>query len=171
MTASPNVGNYYVGKGIVKWKGVNDIAYRDLGNAPTFEFTVTIKKLDHFSARQGVKFKDLSVVQEKSATVKLVLDEMTPENLAMALMGSADSTGLIINIMDTDEVNGALRFIGTNSVGDKEQVDLPFVSFTPGAAIGFIIDGYGTLDLSGDVTADESGVFGTLHAEISAEIP
>lgn len=172
MTASPNVGNYYVGKGIVKIKLAADNAYRDLGNCPLFELTPQVTKLAHYSSRAGRKFKDRNITQQVDLTVKMTLDEITPENLALALMGSeADSTGLVHNIMDVGEIIAALRFVGTNDVGDLQQVDLPTVSITPSGAIGFISDGWAQIQLDGDVTADQNGVFGTLHSEITGEIP
>jgi hypothetical protein len=172
MTASPNTGNYYVGKGVVKWKGVNDAGYRDLGNCPMFELTPTVTKLMHYSSRAGRKFKDKQVTQQVELMVKMTLDEITPDNLRLALMGTeADSTGLVSNILDQPDIIGALRFIGTNDVGDKQQVDLPTVLLTPTGAISFIADGWAVLSLDGDVTADALGNFGVVHSGISAEIP
>ena len=183
MTTSPNTGNYYVGKGIVKIKIIetgnqsdppiiDNGVWRDLGNAPLFELTPAVTKLAHYSSRAGRKFKDKQITQQVELSVKLTLDEITPENLALALMGSeADSTGLVHNIMDLGQINCALRFVGTNDVGDMQQVDLPNVLITPTGSIGFISDGWAQLQLDGDVVADVNGNFGTIHSEITAEIP
>lgn len=84
---SPDVTGYYIGKGVLSWKGINDIAFRDLGNCPVFEFTPEVKKLDHYSSRLGIKVKDKTVVVEKSAKVKVVLEEWTAPNLILLLMG------------------------------------------------------------------------------------
>jgi hypothetical protein len=87
---SPNVDEYYIGKGAVSWKELTPVAdtnYIDIGNVPIFEFTPEIKRVDHFSSRLGVKTKDKSVVQEKSAKVKVVMDEWTAKNLQLAVMG------------------------------------------------------------------------------------
>jgi len=172
VQASPNVDNYYVGKGVVKIKvaGIDD-DYRDVGNCPSFEITPNITKLAHYSSRAGTKFKDANITQQKEMTLKMTLDEITPENLQIALLGSdADSSGLVHNIMDLNEIVAAIRFVGTNAVGDKQQVDLPTVSLTPSNAIGFISDSWAQIELTGDVTADESGVFGTIHSGIEGEI-
>jgi hypothetical protein len=85
--ASPNVANYYVGKGVVSWEPQGGGGFQDLGNVAKFEFTPEVKLLDHFSARLGTKVKDLSVVLEKSAKVSLTMDEWTLANLQIALMG------------------------------------------------------------------------------------
>lgn len=172
VQASPNVGNYYVGKGVVKIKVVGiDADFRLVGNCPVFEATPQITKLAHYSAQRGTKFKDANVTQIKELSLKMTLDEITPENLQIALFGSeADSTGLVHNILDLDEIVAAIRFVGTNAVGDKQQLDLPTVSITPSAAIGFIVDGWGQIELAGDVTADENGSFGTIYSGIDGEI-
>jgi hypothetical protein len=172
VQASPNTGNYYVGKGVMKINVTGiDTGWRLLGNCPTFELTPAITKLPHYSAQKGTKFKDANVTQIKELSMKMTLDEITPENLQIALFGSeTDSTGLGHNILDLDEIIAAVRFVGTNAVGDKQQVDLPTVSITPGAGIGFISDGWAQLELAGDVTADENGVFGTIYSGIDGEI-
>lgn len=84
---SPNVANYYVGKGVVSWQPQGGGSYQDLGNVSKFEFTPEVKTLDHFSARLGIKVKDLAIVLEKSAKVSLTMDEFTLANLQIALMG------------------------------------------------------------------------------------
>ena len=170
-TSSPNTGNYYVGKGVVKWKGVNDVGYTDLGNAPEFLLTPAVTKLPHYSSRAGRKFRDLQIVSQVEYSFKITLDEITPTNLRLALMGSeADSTGLVSNIGDNPQQQGALRFVGTNDVGDKQQVDLPTVLLTTTGAVGFIQDGFMLLTLDGDITADQYGNFGVVHSEITGEI-
>lgn len=84
---TPNVDNYYVGKGIVSWQGTGDNAYRDLGNVSKFELTPDVKTLDHFSSRLGTRTKDKTVVLEKSMKVGLTMDEWTLDNLKLILMG------------------------------------------------------------------------------------
>lgn len=84
---SPVVDSYYIGKGVVSIQLEDDVAYRDIGNVPTFEFTPDITTLPHFSSRYGVRAKDLEVVTEKNASLNMVLDEFTYENLMLTLMG------------------------------------------------------------------------------------
>lgn len=170
---SPNVDNYIVGKGVVKWKPEGDTVYRDVGNVPSFEITITVTKLDHFSSRQGVKFKDKSVVLEKSATVKFVLEEFTGENLAMAFLGDLGAgPPITVDIFTLSEIKGALRLIGTNDIGVKAQYDLPFVTLTPSAAVQLISDTWGGMELTGEVTGDTlTGSFGQINLPITTEIP
>lgn len=84
---SPVVDSYYIGKGVVSIWLEDDTAYRDIGNVPTFEFTPDITTLPHFSSRYGVRAKDLEVVTEKNASLNMVLDEFTYDNLMLTLMG------------------------------------------------------------------------------------
>jgi len=84
---SPLVDMYYIGKGIVSIQLEGDIAYRDIGNVPTFEFTPDITTLPHFSSRFGVRAKDMEVVTEKNASLNIVMDEFTYDNLMLTLMG------------------------------------------------------------------------------------
>jgi hypothetical protein len=84
---SPLPDEYYIGKGIVSIQQATDTSYIDVGNVPQFEFTPEVKKLDHYSSRLGIKTKDKTVVQEKAAKLKIVLDEWTARNLQMMLMG------------------------------------------------------------------------------------
>jgi len=86
---SPLVDAYYIGKGVVSIQLEGEIAYRDIGNVPVFEFEPDITVLPHFSARYGVRSKDLEVVQEMSANLNLTIDEWTYDNLLLAFMGEA----------------------------------------------------------------------------------
>jgi hypothetical protein len=94
---SPLVDMYYIGKGIVSIQLEADIAYRDIGNVPTFEFTPDITTLPHYSSRYGVRAKDLEVITEKNASVHIVMDEFTYDNLMLVLMGEPTALGTLSN--------------------------------------------------------------------------
>jgi len=94
---SPLVDMYYIGKGIVSIQLEGDIAYRDIGNVPTFEFTPDITTLPHYSSRYGVRAKDLEVITEKNASVHIVMDEFTYDNLLLVLMGEPTALGTLSN--------------------------------------------------------------------------
>ena len=53
-----SIENYTVGKGLVSFKKTGATSFADMGNCTEFEFTPEIEKLDHFSSRTGVGFKD-----------------------------------------------------------------------------------------------------------------
>ena len=161
MTASIN--NYTVGKGIVSFKKTGATDYVDMGNCPSFEFTPSLDKLEHFSSRSGVKTKDKTIVVQKSGEVKLVLEEWNADNLALAVLGTVTTVGgdSVIDIFGSDSVSGMLKFTGTNDVGPKYEWIFENVTFVPSAAISLISEEWGTLELTGDVTA-VSGSFGTI---------
>lgn len=90
---SPDIGNYYVGTGVVTWTPEPSTAVptptaRDVGNVNEFEFTQEVELLDHWNRRGGTRFKDFRPVVQSSATVRLVMDEFTSENLKLAMMGA-----------------------------------------------------------------------------------
>jgi hypothetical protein len=94
---SPNVDNYYIGKGKVEIKLPTDANWVDIGNVPEFEYTPNLTKLDHFSSRAGTRSKDKSVVTEKAAAIRIVMDEWTARNLSMALMGAVEPADCGVN--------------------------------------------------------------------------
>jgi hypothetical protein len=160
---SPDIANYYIGKGIVSFKGVGDVAFVDIGNVPVFEFTPDLTTLDHFSSRQGVKTKDRTVVIEKKGSIKMTMEEWTARNMAMALLGTIDTNTAgqeVIDIFSTNAVSGELKFTGTNEVGPKWELHFLKVDFIPSAAISPISDEWGQLEVNGDVAA-VAGKFGT----------
>lgn len=92
---SPLVSQYYIGKGIVSIQLEGDTDYRDIGNVPTFEFTPDITTLPHYSSRYGVRAKDLEVITEKNASLNIVMDEFTYDNLMLVLLGEPVVTPLV----------------------------------------------------------------------------
>src|SRR5215510_8768126 len=120
MPTSPSVQNYHIGKGIVSFKEDGAGSFVDLGNAPAFVYTPTIEKLEHFSAREGVKTKDFTAVTQVGATIKVTLDEITAQNLSMFSLGDLDTDtagNAIIHAMKKTEFVGEMKVVGTNDVG------------------------------------------------------
>lgn len=167
MPASPNALNYFIGKGTLSWTPDGGAA-RDLGNVPEFEVTPEIETLDHFSSRSGIRSKDRSVVIQTGGTARIVLDEITPENLVMLLMGdtpAAPTTGgnLEFDILAVSEFRGALAFTGTNDIGNRFSVNLPLVSFKPSGGFNFISeDDWASIELTGEILRHATLGFGTV---------
>jgi hypothetical protein len=164
MADTPNVLNYYIGKGEVSFKKDGDADFRDLGNVPVFEFTPTIEQLEHFSSRSGVRTKDRTVVLEKGGQIAITLEEWNTANLAIALLGdvSSDSLGReVIEIFATNAVSGELKFKSTNEVGPRYEWHFLKVDFIPGEALSPITDEFGGLQLTGEI-ATVGGSFGTV---------
>jgi len=161
---APSVDNYYVGKGSLSIKKEGDTAFVTLGNVPTFELTGTVTKLDHYSSMAGIKIKDKSVVTEKSATVRLIMDEFTASNLALALLGDVDDTNPtnpVVNVMTQDAVTAELKFTAANEIGPRWNIHLLSVEFIPSKALNLIADTWGQIEVSGEATA-VAGSFGTM---------
>jgi len=174
---APNVDNYWIGKGIVKFEPDGTTGYVHLGNAPEVEFTPALDVLDHFSSMAGVRSKDRKVIREKSATIRIVLEEMTPDNLGMALMGTVtDPTApatepYSIDIFSLSEIVGKLRFIGNNDIGPKVQLDFDRISITPTSSISLISEEWASVEITAEVLIDgTTGKFGTALWGITEEV-
>ena len=164
MPVSPSTDNYYVGKGKISFKAVDEMTFRDLGNVSSLETAPNLTTLEHFSSREGVKKKDKEVVTEKKMTVTMVMDEWTAENLAMALLGdvSVDTDGnKVIDIFSRNSIEGALKYEGTNEIGPQMDIELFRVVFKPGKSLNPISDEWGNIEIEGELLANELGKFGT----------
>jgi hypothetical protein len=85
---SPSSLGYYVGAGVVTWKGEADATARDVGNVNVFEVNPTVERLDHWNRRVGIRRKDFAPVVQQSFTVRIVMDEFTYANLKMAMLAA-----------------------------------------------------------------------------------
>jgi hypothetical protein len=163
QNAGPDVGNLFVGKGVVMFKAAADAFYRYVGNVPQFEFSPSLDTLDHFSSMAGVKSKDQTIVLQKGGTVRLVMEELIASNLAMFLLGTpnlTDPTAPTIDIFGQNLYSGAIKFIGTNEVGPRWTFDFNKVDFVPSGSFNPISDEWGNLEVTGNL-ATAGGSFGT----------
>jgi len=168
---SPNIGNYYIGKGVVSIKLLGESHYTACGNCPTFEFLAKVTELDHFSSMTGVKVKDFTAVTEISGSLTMVLEEFTARNMGFALLGipsggpsPADET---INIFSSPVIYAAVQFVGANDVGPDWTAQFPLVKLSPNKAVSLIGNTWGTIDLMGDVLFDQtSQSFGTAFVSL-----
>lgn len=164
MPASPNVQNYHIGKGIVSFKEAGASVFTDLGNAPSFVYSPTVEKLEHFSSREGVKTKDFTAITQVGATVTFTLDEITGLNLsffALAEQGTDTDGNITLSGLSKTEFTGEIKVVGTNDIG--QQVDfLATVSFVPSGDFGFITDedNFTTIEIEAEVQKDANGFFG-----------
>jgi hypothetical protein len=146
--------------GTVVWTSVPWI---DLGNCPKFSFTPEIETLEHFSSREGVKTRDKKVVISQKASLSLELDEITVENLELALLG--DTTGATgsreVQIFANSQIDGQVKLVGSNSVGNTFTHRFKSVSVTPDAEVDFIGDDWAVLSLKMEVNLDSDSVYGT----------
>lgn len=163
--ASPNIGNYYVGRGYLSMKLEGESVYKDCGNCTAFEFQAQPTLLNHFSSRVGVRTKDLVVVTELSATLKMSLEEFTARNMALYMLGDqpASSGAFEIEMFSKPLIYAAIKFTGTNAVGPQWSYEFPSCTISPQNAIQLISSGsgdWGKIDLQADVGKDPvSGSF------------
>lgn len=163
---SPNIGNYYIGKGIVSTKILGESAYVDSGNVPQFEFLAKVTQLDHFSSRTGVRIKDFTAVTELAGTLTMQMEEFTARNMGFALLGiptgGPSPTPDTIQIFANPVIYASVKFVGTNDIGPIWTVVFPLVRLSPSKALSLIGNAWGTVDLEGDVLFDHAtGGFGT----------
>lgn len=169
MPATPNILNYFIGKGYATWTPDGG-SPRDLGNIVECETTPEIDELEHKTSRVGISKTDRKVVREVAVKIRFVLDEITAENVAM-LLGSEVVTNTdlskSIRIMSKTEIRGALTFTGTNEVGNVVTGSFPVVSFIPSGSFSLISDEFASIEITGDLLAttytDGSSDFGAMH--------
>lgn len=94
MTTSPSTDNYTLGKGILYFDQFDAAGAltgeRDLGNAPSLSFNMTVDMLDHFSSRAGLSAKDKQVTRQITPSFSFTLDEINKENLGMLFYGNME---------------------------------------------------------------------------------
>jgi hypothetical protein len=173
MPASPDVQNYHIGKGVVSFKESGGSTFTDLGNAPSFVYTPTVEKKEHFSSREGVKVKDFTAIVQIGATVKFTLDEITATNLAFFALGDVDTTvpgTITINGLSKAEFTGDIQVVGSNDIGQKVDFTAT-VSFVPSGDFSFITDAddFSTIEIEAEVMKDTDGFFGvwTIHDTVT----
>lgn len=165
--SSPDVANLAVGKGFILFKPDDSAEFFHLGNVPTFSFTPKVVVLDHFSAMAGTRYKDLTIITEKSGEVKMDLEELTAQNLALLMLGDVGDDGGSppnpqVQIFSRDSLIGELKFYATNEVGPRWYVDLLSVNLTPSGDFSPIVENaFVKMIVSGSVQAVD-GVFGTM---------
>jgi hypothetical protein len=164
MPTSPNVQNYHIGKGIVSFKETGAGSYTDLGNAPSFTYTPTIEKLEHFSSREGIKTKDFTAITTAGATITMTLDEITGLNLsffALAEQGTDTDGNITLAGLSKTLFTGEIKVVGTNDIGQQVDFDA-IVSFVPSGDFSFITDEdeFTVLEIEAEVQKDVNGNFG-----------
>lgn len=69
-----------------------DPRLREVGNAPTFNISLTTETLEHKEAKSGSRLTDARIVVEQNGELTLVLESVLPKNLALALYGETASS-------------------------------------------------------------------------------
>lgn len=169
--SSPNTENYFIGKGNVYWMGSEETVWRHLGNVPEFEVSLTIDKLDHFSSMEGTRKKDRSIVREQGGTVRMVLEELTAQNLELALMGTASAAAVDLDttgdITSGDPVITGLA--ATTNLVDGRRYAVSGTGIPVGATGTFdTTDDSITLDMDATATTPDLAI--TITGAVSIDI-
>jgi len=158
---APDADNYQVGKGIVSFKPEGAAQFIDLGNVAELEYTPSTEKLDHYSSRGGIRMKDKSIVQSRSSTLRILMEELTAQNLSMLLMGAIDDqtdpTKPSIDIFAVESIRGEVKFQATNDVGPRWDLDFFWVEFTPSGSFNPISDEWNQIEVTGEVLPAPAG--------------
>ena len=159
---SPNTANYAIPKANVYFTPEGG-ARRHVGNVPAANFAMEIERLEHFSSMAGIRIRDFTAVTSKAATLTLTLEEMTLDNLRIALLGGdtepdPDNTDgdLSFEIGAASSISGKVEIIGSNDIGPKYTYVFPSVTFIPSEGVDFISDSddaVQSVQLEGEVNA------------------
>ncbi len=164
MGASPDTGNYRIPAATIAIKFATDMDYVDAGNLVDFTYTPTVTKKEHFSARTGLRAKDLTVVTEVSAAIKFTVDENTARNLSLFLLAEVDTNTAgdeIINPLTSPNLTADIKVTGVNSVGPMVDFE-GNVTFSPSGDLNLMADNddWAQIPLEADVNKSD-GKFGT----------
>lgn len=178
MATPPNVDNLSLFKGIIKWMPVGAGSYSDLGECLSFTTSMEAETLTYQSRRHSSRIPVKTVTLGKTMTVGITMSEFAADNLELWSMGETGGSPGVITIGTAAEVRGALRYIGTNEVGQTFQVDLYDVLLVPNGDLEWLSDAdWSEMQLTGTVNADATtGSFGdiqpiTAGVEVTAGSP
>jgi len=111
-SGAPNTRDYVLGRGTVYIAAINattglpDVnGFRDLGNAPEFNVTVSTEDLRHQNSRDCIKFTDKRFVISQEVGLSFQLDETRNfQNLSDFLAGSTETYDNPHDVTSTDVV-------------------------------------------------------------------
>lgn len=161
MPNSPSPLNYFLGSGNLYWTPDGG-AERHLGNAIKFEVKTTLTKREHNSRMVSSRAVDATYISGQKCEVTAELEEITPENLAMAYLGTiaVNSGGnKVMTALAVTTLRGRFRMNGTNDIGSKYEVIVPHAELLPDGTFDFLAENEGTIVLNGVGTDKGLGYF------------
>jgi hypothetical protein len=97
-------------------------AFRDLGTTQEVTVTVNTESYEHSTPHDGAPAQDLSVIIDSGASLTFSMDNMSAENMALFLLGTASAytnpgiAGVTISVIALD---GQLQLGGTYQIQDS----------------------------------------------------
>ncbi len=109
LTGAPNTQDYVLGKGKILLAKINNATglpdvngFRDLGNSPQFNLTVTVEDRRHKNSRDCLAFTDARFIISQEVGLSFQLDEINFENLSDFLSGSTETYDNPHDVTHTD---------------------------------------------------------------------
>lgn len=172
---SPNPDNYQVGKGRVWMKfldGTPDVDWVRVGNVTELEWTPEIELLKHLDQQDGEASVDKTVVQSKSAKLRIVMEEWTARNLGTMLQAIPVIVGnhASLDIFSSNTRVAMVKYEATNLVGPKWSFIFNRVEFTPTGSVNLLSEGWNPLEAEGE-SVRVGGSFGTADCDFADVIP
>lgn len=170
MPNSPSPLNYYQGSGNLYWTPDGG-AERHVGNATKFEVGVELTTREHNERMTAARSVDRIFITGQKAKWACDLEEITPENLAMAFLGSIatnSDSNKVMSALATTALRGQLRFNGTNDIGSKFEVIIANAQITPSGVFDFLGENQSALSLEGIGTGSPPFTVEELSEEATA---
>ena len=92
----PSSSEYLIGRGILYAAELNadgtPKSFKDLGNVPEMSLTVDSEQYEHFSSREGLRTRDLTVTIEQTADISFVMENVKDfDNLKLFFSGESST--------------------------------------------------------------------------------
>lgn len=156
------MANYaYMGKGIVRMQkeGSADPAI-DLGNVSNLTFNVNENVINLANYRTAGGGNYAQVRRIETVEVSMTLTDLSPENLAMVLFGTAtvEANVATIEALTTGAQTFTMLFEGVNEANTGKTVNVTVHRLKVGAAqgLGLIGDEFAALEVTGEALLDTS---------------
>jgi len=184
------VQDYNLGRGILYASELDattglPVAYRDLGNCPSFALSVDIEELIHRSSRSGLSSVDKRLVLSQTINFNFVLEELSAENMSLFFNGETTTAtnpavaGVAQYQADASLVKGRWYPIyhqtsGVRAMNLTDAADVTVVHDLAGANDTLVLTTDYTVDLvMGMVFLNSTGVTAvegnTLHITLAAD--
>jgi len=163
---SPSPENYTLGKGVPYFDRLSPTTglhtgELDLGNAPTFSFSIAIEKLEHYSSRGGLSAKDKEITRQITPSLAFTLDEINVQNVSLLTLGEINE---ISAGSGTESAEAITAFVGKRTDlahrGIGKVYSLPYddsaadnVAFVPGEIVSGATGAGIVLAVTGDATS------------------
>jgi len=130
---------YYSGQGSVYAapRDANGVptGFVAVGNVPELEISIEVTKYEHKEAESGSRAVDLSIVQEKKGTFRMLVENISLTNLAMGFWGSEVATTAVtdeeVNVVSAAVLGDGVYLGATNLAATPSICTVDFTGGTP----------------------------------------